>query len=95
MTELAKARGNYVATKKVYVAIEFARVGRIYVATEDFWVATELATIENLAAQNEARHAKANKHDSAALRCVTTKVLCRARQRCSITQDIVGRARQA
>ena len=42
MTELAKARGIYVVTEQVYVAIELVRVRRISISTEDFWVATEL-----------------------------------------------------
>ena len=79
MTELAKARRNYVSKKQFYVSIELARVGRNSVATKDFWVATELATTKSFIAHDRAGRAKVGVHDSATPCCVATEEAMRAR----------------
>ena len=65
MIELAKARRNYVATEKFYVAIELARVGRISVVTN-------LVTTESSAAHDRAGRTKTSTHHSVAPCCVAT-----------------------
>ena len=79
-TELAKARRNYVATKKFYVAIELARVRRISISTEDFYVAIELATIKSSASYDRVGHAMVGVHDSVALCCVAIEEPMHTRQ---------------
>ena len=68
--KLAKAKRNYVVIEQFYVAIEFARVGRISVVIKDFYVATELATIESSAAHDRDERMKAGAHNSVASCCV-------------------------
>ena len=55
MTELAKARGNYVTIKHVYVVIELAKIGRIYVMIEDFRMRQSWPTTESSVYDKHAR----------------------------------------
>ena len=93
VTELAKARRNYVATEQFYVVIELARVGRISIMTEDFYVATELATIESPAAQDRVGCAKAGVHDSVVSCCVAIEEAMSARQTRPGVRNRPGQAR--
>ena len=77
MTEFFQTRSFLVGKECFYVAIEFARVGRISVATGDFYVTTVLATTESSAAHDRAGRAKAGTHDSVApCYLMTEEVMC-------------------